>query len=429
MKTLIKNANVVTESEIFTGDVLIGDASDGGIILDIRKGAQADEPIIPNDETHTIDASGKLLIPGAVDVHTHMDLDVGFDRAIDDFYSGTVAAACGGTTAIVDHMAFAPGDLPLMHQVEEYHRLADGNAVIDYGFHGVLQMMNEDKLREMAGISDREGITSWKAYLTYAPNMIEDEWMKKILWVANENGIVIPVHCENHNLVEGLKSKYGDEGHTEAKYHPLSRPASAEAEAVKRLLTMAREAGEAPAYVVHLSSELGLREVERARTVGQKHFGVETCTQYLALTDEMYEDNREGLKAIMSPPLRKSADIDALWSALGTGSIIDTIATDHCPFTFAKQKQRGVNDFRLCPNGAPGVEERLSVIYSEGVAKGRITAQQMVSYLCTEPAKIFGLYPRKGVIRRGSDADLVLIDTKANRIISIYDMHGKSEYN
>lgn len=417
MKKLIRNADIVTESEVVRGDVLI----DGGTIECV--GADIDYP-----DAEIIDAEGKLLLPGAVDVHTHMDLDVGIARACDDFYTGTVAAACGGTTTIVDHMAFAHDDVSLMHQVEEYHRLADDKAVIDYGFHGVLQLMNDAKLSEMKEIAESEGITSWKAYMTYGSNMIDDEWMLKILRTANEAGLVIPVHCENDAMVENLKAENGAAGHWQPKYHPLSRPAVAEAEAVNRLLYLAKLAGEAPAYVVHLSSEAGLREVEYALARGQKHFGVETCTQYLALTDDAYQDDSEGLKAIMSPPLRKKGDIDALWEALGRGGVIDTIATDHCPFTFSKQKQQGRDDFRKCPNGAPGVEERLSVVYSEGVVKGHITLPQMVRYLSTEPARIFGLYPKKGAIMPGADADLVIMDPKAERVLTIADMHGANDY-
>ena len=416
-KKLIKNASIVTESEVYKADVLI----DGEVIEAIGENLEC-------PDAEVIDAAGKLLLPGAVDVHTHMYLDVGIARACDDFYTGTVAAACGGTTTIVDHMAFAAEDVSLMHQVDEYHRLADGNAVIDYGFHGVLQRMNDSKLKEMTQIARSEGITSWKAYMTYKPNMIDDEWLFKILRVASEEGIVIPAHCENDAVVETLKAENGAAGNWQAKYHPLSRPAGAEAEAVSRLLHIAKLAGEAPAYVVHLSSGAGLLEVEKARALGQEHFGVETCTQYLTLTDAEYDDDQEGLKAIMSPTLRKQEDCAALWDALAMDNIIDVIATDHCPFIFATQKQMGKDDFRKCPNGAPGVEERLPVTYSEGVAKGRISLPQMVKYLCTEPAKIFGLYPKKGSIVPGADADIVIMDPDAKHVLTIDDMHGANDY-
>lgn len=418
MKKLIKNADIVSESGVFRGDVLI----DGELIECVGRDMEC-----PGAEL--IDAEGKLLLPGAVDVHTHMDLDVGIARACDDFYTGTAAAACGGTTSIVDHMAFAHDDVSLMHQVEEYHRLADGRAAIDYGFHGVLQLMNDDKLSEMKSIAEREGITSWKAYMTYGANMTDDEWLFKVLRAANEAGLVIPVHCENDAVVETLKAEFGAAGRLQPRYHPLSRPAGAEAEAASRLLHIAKLAGEAPAYIVHLSAEESLNEVIKARNAGQKHFGVETCTQYLSLTDDAYQDESEGLKAVMSPPLRKRRDVDALWDALGRGGIIDTVATDHCPFTFAVQKQLGRDDFRKCPNGAPGVEERLNVVYSEGVAKGRISLPQMVSCLSAEPARIFGLYPKKGAIIPGADADLVIMDPDAVHVLSVRDMHGACDYS
>lgn len=417
VKKLIKNGQIVTESETFIGDLLIEDGRISAVGTELEC-----------EDAELIDASGRLVLPGAVDVHTHMDLDVGFTRAVDDFYSGTVAAVCGGTTSIVDHMAFAHDDVSLRHQVEEYHRLADGNAVIDYGFHGVLQKMNADKLEEMALIAREEGITSWKAYMTYGDNMIDDAWMFRILRTAKENGLTIAVHCENDGVVETLKKEFGESGRTEPEYHPLSRPAGAEAEAVGRVLHLAKLAGEAPVYIVHLSSAEGLEEVTKARAAGQKHVGVETCTQYLALTDELYNDENEGLKAIMSPPLRHSEDIEALWGALGRGGIIDTIATDHCPFTFGEQKQLGRDDFRKCPNGAPGVEERLRVVFSEGVCRGRITLPQMVSCLSTGPAKLFGLYPRKGTLAPGADADIVIMDPEAKTVMSITDMHGNSDY-
>ncbi len=417
MKKIIKGASIVTESEVFKADVLIAGETIEEIGTDIEC-----------EDAEIIDAEGKLLLPGAVDVHTHMDLDVGIARACDDFYTGTVAAACGGTTTIVDHMAFAAEDVSLMHQVDVYHGLADGNAVIDYGFHGVLQLMNDAKLKEMVDISRREGITSWKAYMTYGGNMINDEWLFKIMKVASEEGLVIPAHCENDALVEVTKAELGAAGKVQAKYHPQARPALAEAEAVSRLLYIAKEAGEAPAYVVHLSSEAGLKEVMKSREAGQQHFGVETCTQYLTLTDAAYEDDQEGLKAIMSPPLRKQTDIDALWKALSDNCIIDTVATDHCPFTFKEQKQAGKDDFRKCPNGAPGVEERLPVMYSEGVAKNRISLPQLVKYCCTEPAKVFGIYPKKGAIMPGADADIVIMDPDAKHVLTIDDMHGANDY-
>ncbi|MCR5788439.1 MAG: dihydropyrimidinase [Lachnospiraceae bacterium] len=415
-KILIKNGTVVSDTDSIRADVL----TDGETI-------KAVAPDISDEEAVTIDADGMLILPGAIDVHTHMDLDVGFDRSCDTFYTGTIAAACGGTTTIVDHMAFGPkGALP-WHQVEEYHRLADGEAVIDYSFHGVLQdKVDESVLTQMREIAEKEGITSFKLYLTY-DSMLKDRDVCEVLAFAAENGILITVHCENDGIVNCLRDHYGAEGKLSASYHPKSRPAQAEAEAINRLLCMAECLDEAPVYIVHLSSKAGLEAVMRAKEKGRKHFGVETCPQYLLLDEALYDDPVEGLKAVMSPPLRTGADRDALWEALAD-DILDTVATDHCPFTFGKQKQRGRDDFRLCPNGAPGVEERLLLLYSEGCARGRLTLPQLVRYLCTNPARIFGLYPKKGILRPGSDADIVIFDPKAKGILTRKNLHGNADY-
>ena len=217
------------------------------------------------------------------------------------------------------------------------------------------------------------------------------------------------------------------EGKTQTKWHPVSRPAEAEAEAVSRLLYLAKAAGEAPVYVVHLSTRKGLEEIRKAKAAGQAHFGAETCPQYLLLDEQMYEDPQEGLKALMAPPLRRQEDRDALWQALA-GDELDTVATDHCPFTFAKQKQQGAQDFTKCPSGAPGVEERLILLYSEGAAKGRITLPQLVKYACANPARVAGLYPKKGVIEAGADADLVILDPEKEWTMTTEKLHGNADY-
>lgn len=415
MRTIIKNGIIVNDSAIFHGDILIED----GIIQAIS--THFDLP-----DAEYIDASGKYVLPGAVDVHTHMDLQAGAHRAVDDFYTGTVAAACGGTTSIVDHMAFGPKGCSLWHQVEEYHRLADGKAVIDYGFHGVLQHVNEQVLEEMKEISEKEGITSFKAYLTY-DFKLSDQELFQVFQKAKEYGIVIPIHCENDGVLNYLRSRYQQQGHTSAKYHPLSRPSGCEAEAVSRMLHLAALAGDAPIYIVHLSTAAGLSEIRKAHALHQKGFGVETCTQYLTRTDACYEDPQQGLKFIMSPPLRKQADCDALWGGLQDGDI-DVVATDHCPFNFATQKQFGAQDFTACPNGAPGVEERLPILYSEGVAKGKLSICDLVRLLCTTPSKMYGLYPQKGVIQPNADADIVILDPKGHRTLTHDSLHSAVDY-
>ena len=415
MNTLIRGGTIVTERESFQGDILIQD----GVIREV--GGRIDAP-----GAEIIDAGGKLVLPGAVDIHTHMDLDVGIARVIDDFYTGTVAAACGGTTTIVDHMAFGPKGCSPWHQVKEYHRLADGVAAVDYGFHGVLQHVNDEVLDDMARIAAEEGVTSFKIYMTY-DYRLDDLDLMKVLARAAREGILIAAHCENHGIVTYWRERFVREGRTQAKWHPVSRPAEAEAEAVNRLLCLARAAGEAPVYVVHLSTRLGLEAIRGAKAAGQRHFGAETCPQYLLLDESLYDDPREGLKAIMAPPLRRQADRDALWEAL-SGDELDTVATDHCPFTFAKQKQQGAADFTKCPSGAPGVEERLILLYSEGVAKGRLTLPQLVKYACANPARVAGLYPRKGAIEAGADADLAILDPDREWTLTTGKLHGNSDY-
>ena len=413
MKTLVRGGTVVTEAGTVSGNILIED----GRILGITEAQDADE---------VIDAAGKIVMPGAVDIHTHMDLDVGIARVIDDFYSGTVAAACGGTTTIVDHLAFGPKGCSPWHQIREYHRLADGNAAVDYGFHGVLQHVNDEALDDMAAIAREEGITSFKAYMTY-DGRLEDLDLMKVLERAAREHILIAVHCENHGIVTYYRERFVREGKTQTRWHPVSRPAEAEAEAVNRLLYLARAAGEAPVYIVHLSTRSGLEEVRRARAAGQIRFGAETCPQYLLLDEKMYDDSKEGLKAVMAPPLRRQADREALWEALA-GNELDTVATDHCPFTFAKQKQLGAQDFTKCPSGAPGVEERLILLYSEGVRKGRITLPQLVKYACSNPARVAGTYPKKGTIAAGSDADLVILDPDREWTMTTGRLHGNADY-
>lgn len=421
MKKLIKNGIIATDSEVFDGDILI----DGEKIIEIGKG-------LSDEGAEVIDASGKYVIPGAVDVHTHMDLDVGIARAIDDFYDGTVAAACGGTTTIVDHMAFGPKDCSLWHQVGVYHGLADGNAVVDYGFHGVMQHpITADRLRELRELKEQEGISSVKVYMTYDYMLLDDE-IFNVLRAAKEAGVVITVHCENHGVIQQLRKEFTEAGKGEAKYHPLSRPARCEAEAVNRMIHLAALAGDAPLYIVHLSSAEGLHEVQRARAEHRPNLGVETCTQYLILTDREYEDPKEGLKAIMSPPLRKDQDREELWQALADDGTIDTVATDHCPFHYKAgkaEKQYGKDNFTKCPNGAPGVQERLMLLFSEGFMKGRISLPQVVKYSSSNPCRMFGMYPQKGSLEPGTDADIVIIDPARKTKIDAGYIRGASDYS
>lgn len=416
MSLLVKNGTIATASDVYNGDIYIEEGIIKEIGINLNKNA---------DEI--IDAKGKYVIPGGVDVHTHFNLDVGIAVANDDFYTGTVAAACGGTTTIVDHMGFGPKGCNLKHQVDVYHGYADGKAVIDYSFHGVIQSIDENILEEMESIVKDEGISSFKIYLTY-DYMINDEDALKVLKRLKELNGVMTVHCENHGSIKYLREEFVKEGLKTPKYHPLSRPAESEGEAVNRMINIAKIAEEGPLYVVHLSSKSGLDYIKLARERGQKVYA-ETCPQYLTLDDSLYElPNNEGLKYIMSPPLRKKEDQEALWKGIKDG-YIQTIATDHCPFAFNKDKQMGKDDFTKCPNGAPGVEERIPLIFSEGVMKDRISINKFVDVCCTKPAKIFGLYPKKGTIQVGSDGDLTIIDPEKEVVLSSENLHSNVDYS
>ncbi|KYH28924.1 dihydropyrimidinase [Clostridium colicanis] len=415
MSKIIKNGTIVTAGDIFTGDIYV----DEGIIKDIGINLEKD-----CDEV--IDAGGKYVIPGGVDVHTHLNLDAGIAVANDDFYTGTVAAACGGTTTIVDHMGFGPKGCNLHHQVNVYHKYAKNNAVVDYSFHGVIQHVDEFILKEMEQIVKEEGIPSFKIYMTY-DYKVSDEEALKVLFKLKELGGITTVHPENNDAVNYLRQKFIKKGLTDPIYHALSRPTECEGEAVNRIINLAAIAEDAPLYIVHVSSSLALDYIKLAHNRGQNVYS-ETCPQYLLLDEERYKvPNNEGLKYIMSPPLRKKENQASLWKGIKDGHI-HTVATDHCPFAFNKDKQMGKDDFTKCPNGAPGIEERIPLMFSEGVMKKKISLNKFVEVCCTNPAKIFGLYPKKGTIQVGSDADIVLIDPNLEVTLTKNMLHENVDY-
>jgi dihydropyrimidinase len=413
---LIKGGLVVTESAETVCDILC----EGGKISQIGNSLNGGE------ETETIDAAGKIVIPGGVDAHTHLCLDTGKAVASDDFYTGTVAAACGGTTAIVDHPGFGPPRCALDHQIKKYHGLAEGRAVIDYGFHGVLQHVDDDVLAMMETLAG-EGVTSFKAYLTYG-FMLGDADVFRVLRRAKELGVLIAVHCENDGLINLLRDECRSAGNLGPEFHPRSRPSECEAEAINRMILIANVAGGAPLYIVHVSTALGLEFIEAARRRGQKNLWAETCPQYLFLDETLYSQHgTEALKYLMCPPLRSPADRDALWQ--GLTSTINVVATDHCPFFLETQKILGKDDFTKCPSGIPGIEERIPLMYSEGVARGRINLRRFTDLCCTNPAKIFGFYPQKGILAPGSDADIVIIDPEKEVLLNSDDLHSNVDYS
>ncbi|MDR0496553.1 MAG: dihydropyrimidinase [Treponema sp.] len=412
---LVKGALVLTEDAEEKNDILCS----GEKIKQIGKDLFAQNAEI-------INAEGKIVIPGGVDVHTHLCLDVGFATVSDDFHSGTLAAAWGGTTTIVDHPGFGPAGCSLDTQIKKYHELAAGKAVIDYSFHGVIQHVDEEVLA-MMGILAEEGITSYKVYTTYGFKLSDSE-IYRVLEKAKELKTLIAVHPENDGVINHLREKFLMEGKLSPEYHPLSRPAECEAEAVSRMILLAKMAGDAPLYIVHLSNALSLDFLKGARSRGQKNLYVETCPQYLLLDESLYKlPGIEGLKYLMCPPLRGAADREALWNGLKND--IDTIATDHCPFFFETQKILGKDDFTKCPSGAPGIEERIPLMYSEGVAKKRISLRRFTELCCSTPAKLFGLYPQKGVIKEGSDADMVIIDPEKREVLNRNNLHANVDYS
>ncbi|GHV68340.1 dihydropyrimidinase [Spirochaetia bacterium] len=411
---LIKGGFTVTEDVEALCDILCS----GGKIKQIGKNISA-------ADAELIDAAGKIVIPGGVDVHTHLSLDAGIAVASDDFFTGTVAAACGGTTTIVDHPAFGPAGCSLDHQIKKYHRLAEGKAVIDYGFHGVIQHVDNDVLSMMQTLM-KEGITSYKIYLTYGFKLSDDN-VFRVLRRAKEINALITVHPENDGIINLLRDEFRAAGKTSPHYHPLSRPAECEAEAINRMILMAHIADDAPLYIVHLSNALGLEFIKIARDRGQKNLYAETCPQYLFLDESRYDlPGIEGLKYLMCPPLRRPSDEEALLQALP--SDINTVATDHCPFFFETQKILGKDDFTKCPSGVPGIEERIPLMFSEGVMKKRISLRRFTELCSTNPAKIFGLYPEKGVIKEGADADIVIIDPDKNVTLGKNLLHENVDY-
>jgi len=413
MKTLIKGGLIVLEKETLLGDLLVED----GIIKDI--GAN-----IAKEADQIIHAEGMVVLPGGIDVHTHFNLDVGIFTT-DDFLTGTTAAAFGGNTAIVDHMAFGPKGCDLHHQVKVYEGYTKGKCVIDYGLHGVIQEVNESILEEMESMV-KEGIPSFKIYMTY-DYLIEDLEAIEVLKRLKELNGITAVHCENDAIIKYMKHKLLKEGKTEPKYHAVSRPESCESEAVNRMITLAAIADDAPLYIVHVSAEESVNLIRKAREKGNNVYG-ETCPQYLFLDESCYEDpGDEGLKYIMSPPLRNKRNQEALWEGLRDGTLM-VVATDHCTFDFHGDKQRGKDDFTKCPNGGPGVETRIPLMYSEGVGKGRMTHNKFADIISTNPAKLFGLYPKKGVLAIGSDADVVIIDPNKQVTIVKSMLHENVDY-
>ncbi len=415
MRTLIKGGTIVTATDEYVGDLLV----DGETIAAI--GTAFDVAV-----DRTIDAAGKLVIPGGIDVHTHLDMPFGGTSSVDDFETGTIAAAHGGTTTIVDFAIQQRGET-LRQGWETWMGKAEGKAGIDYGFHMILSEHSSELEREMGAMVD-EGVTSFKLFMAY-PGVfyMDDGGIFRCMQRSGEIGATICMHAENGIVIDVLVEQALRQGHTEPRYHALTRPPRAEAEATHRAIALA-EMADVPVYIVHLSAAEALEQVVAARARGLPAFA-ETCPQYLFLSHDNYEEpGFEGAKYVMSPPLRDAAKQEELWRGLRANDL-QAISTDHCPFCFKEGKQLGADDFSKIPNGAPGIETRMSLTHDGGVVAGRISRNRWVELTSTSPAKLFGLFPRKGTIAPGSDADLVIFDPEAEIVLGVETLHMNVDYN
>lgn len=380
---------------------------------------------LPNAADRIVDVEGCLLFPGFIDAHTHFDLDVCNTTTADNFYTGSRAAIRGGTTTVIDFACPNKGE-SLQYGLDLWHQKADGKTFCDYGFHMTIDDWNESIRAELKTMFAR-GISSFKMYMTYPAMMVGDRDMYWALKELKSLGGICGVHCENAGVIDGMIAEKKAAGELDPSSHPLTRPPYLEAEAVSRLLRIA-EAADCPVVIVHLTNAEALKEVEHARKRGQKVY-VETCPQYLLLDESVYfnEDYSQAARYVCAPPIRSTEHQDALWKALRRGDI-QTISTDHCSFTL-QQKEAGRGDFTAIPGGLPGVETRGELIYSYGVAKRRISIQNMCRLLSENPARLYGLFPRKGILKPGSDADIVIYDPGASHVIRADDCIANVDYN
>ncbi|MBX5482300.1 MAG: dihydropyrimidinase [Myxococcaceae bacterium] len=412
---LIKDGTIVTAVDTYVGDIFVENERISMIGTDLQ--VKADR---------TIDAKGKYVIPGGIDVHTHMDMPFGGTYSVDDFETGTKAAAFGGTTTIVDFAIQERGS-SLRKAWETWMGKAEGKATIDYGFHMIMREYNDSLGREM-GDMVKEGVTSFKLFMAYpGVFMLDDASIFRAMQRSGEIGATISMHAENGGVIDVLTQQAIAKGHKAPKWHALTRPARAEAEATYRAICMA-EIADVPVYIVHLSAAEALEKVAEARDRGLP-VHAETCPQYLFLSYENYEEpGFGGAKYVMSPPLRAKHTQKDLWRGLRNNDL-QVVSTDHCPFCMKTDKQLGKDDFSKIPNGAPGVETRMSLLFDGGVVPGNISLNRWVEIASTAPAKIFGMFPRKGTIAPGSDADLVVFDPNQSTHWSAATHHSRADYN
>jgi dihydropyrimidinase len=416
MRTLITNGIVVTAEGSSAADVLIEDERIAAIGSDLGSVMTADE---------SIDAVGRYLIPGGIDVHTHMELPFGGTAAKDTFETGTRAAAFGGTTTIVDFAVQSRGK-SLRDGLDTWHAKAEGNAVADYGFHMIMSDVNDDTLAEMDKLV-AEGVPDFKLFTAYPGVFYSDDGaIFQAMQRTAKNGGLIMMHAENGMAIDVVAADEVAAGHTDPYYHGVARYPIFEGEATNRVIRLAEAAG-VPVYIVHLSARDALDEVRRARDRGAMTFA-ETCPQYLFLSLDDMANGFDGAKFVCSPPLRPADHQVELWRGLVRDDL-QLVSTDHCPFDFHGQKELGRGDFRKVPNGLPGVEDRVDLLHDGGVVAGRISRERWVEIISTAPAKLFGMYPRKGAIAIGSDADIVIYDPSAKRTISAATHHMDVDYS
>ena len=418
MSLLIKNGRVITAVDDYKGDIFIENEQVNliGKNLDVK----ADR---------VIDAQGKYVIPGGIDPHTHLDMPFAGTVSADDFETGTRAAAHGGTTTLIDFAIQTKGRSTL-EALETWHKKAEGKTAIDYGFHMIITDLEDDRVPEMRTLAD-EGVTSYKLFMAY-PGVLyaDDATLFRAMRKAGQDGTVICMHAENGIVIDEIVKSALAEGKTGPKWHALTRPTRMEAEGVHRSIAIA-EVADVPVYIVHLSSADALEQVVLARDRGA-HVFAETCPQYLFLDHSYYEqEGFEGAKYVMTPPLREKWNQKELWRGLQMGDLM-SISTDHCPFCFKEQKEMGINDFSKIPNGGPGVENRMSLVFNGGVVEGRISLNRFVELTSTASAKMFGLFPKKGTIAVGSDADIVIFNPDRKETISVNNSvthHMNVDYN
>lgn len=415
-RVLFRGGTVVTANVRQTADVLVED----GVIRLI-----GDSSAVELGDVEVVDVTGKLLVPGGVDVHTHLDSPLNGSPTSDDFESGTIAAACGGTTTLVDFAAQQRGQ-SLIDALDAHHAKARGRAVIDYGFHMCVTDLSRDVFGEFAEVTS-SGVTSFKVFMAYRGTlMVDDGQLFDILRRSGQLGAQVCVHAENGDVIDRLAADLVAEGKVGPKSHLLSRPPKTEIEAVRRAIAIA-DMADAPIYFVHLSTDGSVAAVAEARDVDAAVAG-ETCTHYLTLGPELYD--QPGFKAaevVLTPPLREAHHREALWRGLSSGDL-SVVSSDHCPYCLAEKERCGADDFRLIPNGGPGIEHRMSILYGTGVRANRITLEKFVDLTATAPARQFGLFPRKGTIAVGSDADVVVIDPGGQTAISAATQNQRIDY-